>query len=130
MAHNLLPVFSIIGENDTFCSYCRKKNGLNNREDIEHVFIYCIIPSMVWGKINLKLHRQGMGGIELEKDTIIYKLGLTAEMAMLVAEINWALWKNRNNNTRMIGNNVGGAVVVTKMYKSRLEKFMRVDKKV
>ena len=131
MVNNLLPLYNIIGERgEKYCRYCRKKSGLNNLETMEHVFIGCIVASMVWGRINLKLHRRGIVGIDLGVDTIIYKLGMPGELVLLVSEVNWALWKNRNNNNAVIGNNVGGAKVVREMFSKRIKKLLRVDRKI
>ena len=129
LVHNLLSTNKMVGANNKCCSYCKKKNGRHILEDREHIFIKCAVASMVWGKINMKLHRNGMGGIELEEETIIYRLGLSKELSFLVAEVNWALWKNRNNNTK-IEHSVAGARVVREMYVKRLDKLMRVDKAI
>ena len=127
MVNNLLPIYSMIGGNEKHCRYCRKKYGTNNEETLDHLFIDCGVASMVWGKINMKLRRQGMVGIDTERGTIIYKLGLSKDIALLVSEVNWALWKNRNNNSREVAS-LGGALVVRCMFVKRIEKLMRIDR--
>ena len=130
IVHNLLPLAGITGDYNSACTYCRKKNKINNWESREHLFIGCAVSSTVWGRINMKLHRLGMGGVELDRKTIIYKLGLDEQLSVLVSEVCWALWRNRNNNVRVIGNNLGGALVVREMYAKRIKKIMQVDRVV
>ena len=132
MINNLLPVSSIIGHggNDKFCKYCLLKRNLQVVESVEHVFISCIVAKMVWAKLNLEFHKKGMGGIEVDRETILYKIGIQGDKVLLVSEVNWALWKNRNNNVHSVANNLGSAVVVHKVYHARFEKLMKVDRVV
>ena len=83
---------------------------------------------MVWDRINLKLRRRGMVNLDVGVETIIYKLGIRGAMVLLVCEVCWALWKNRNNNIE--GFNVGGAKVVREMFSNRIEKLLRVDRTI
>ena len=129
MNNNLLPIFGIIGGNNKFCRYCKNKIGFEITETMEHVFMECLIPTVVWRKINRILHSKGLAGIEIDRETIIYKLGIKHERIILVSEVNWALWRNRNSNS-FEENNTEGALVVRKMYVNRLEKLVRIDKAV
>ena len=131
MVNNLLPLYSIIGgRGEKYCRYCRKKTGINNLETMEHVFIKCMVATMVWDRINLKLRRRGMVNLDVGVETIIYKLGIRGAMVLLVCEVCWALWNNRNNNNNIEGINVGGAKVVQEMFRNRIEKLLRVDRTI
>ena len=129
LVHNLLPIFDRIGGDNKNCRFCIVKEGRNVRENVEHAFIECKVAKGVWDNFNIALRSQGVRVIDCDRETIIYKLGLDEWQSLLVSEVNWALWKNRNNNIKNnVGNNYGGVSVVIKMVIARIGKLTKVDR--
>lgn len=130
MINDLLPLYGKIGGNKKYCRYCKNKYDFEILETMEHLFIECVVAVRVWGEINRRYHGIGTGGIDLDRDSVIYKIGLRGEKVILVSEVNWALWKNRNNNSREQGVNLAGSIAVRGMYVARIGKLMKVDRSI
>ena len=102
---NVLPTNSRMHEQnlalgrDENCSYCRRGGNGEFSENFSHIFRKCEIAVTVWNRINTALTLAGEETVSLDWKDLTFKWHMSHSRVLLISEVMFALWKNRNANT-------------------------------
>ena len=108
------------------CSYCRYFNE-RIEEDWSHIFRYCEVAETVWNRVNLALRKIGDPGISMDWKVLVFKWFLPPQKVLLISEVLFAIWKNRNTNKHQ--NQHQGPFVVLKKIKYKLNLLSAIDRR-